>query len=318
MEQRKQPILWLVIPCYNEEEALPITKKVLEEKMQDLIARERISAKSRVLLVNDGSSDRTWEIIRDYHSDTLFNGITLSRNRGHQNALLAGLMTAKEYCDICISMDADLQDDIHAIDAMVEKYLSGADVVYGVRSARKKDTAFKRLTAEGYYRLLSRLGAKIVYNHADYRLLSKRTLDALAEFGEVNLFLRGLVPMVGFPSDTVEYERGERVAGDSKYPLHKMLAFAFEGITSLSSTPIKWISRLGLFIFIMSLFMLIYSVVQYFRGETVAGWASIITSLWAIGGLILLSIGIIGEYVGKTYLETKRRPRYIIQEQLIH
>lgn len=309
--------LWLIIPCYNEEEALPLTLPIMKEKMSDLISRGKIDPDSHILLVNDGSKDRTWELIQKYHEDKLVYGVNLSRNKGHQNALLAGLYTAKDYCDFTITMDCDLQDDIHAIDKMVDEYLEGFDVVYGVRSSRQTDTAFKRVTAETYYKVLEHMGAQIIYNHADFRLLSKRALEALMQYKEVNLFLRGLVPMVGYPSTTVEYERKERMAGESKYPLHKMLSFAFEGITSLSTKPIQWISRLGLGVFLISIFMLIYSVVQYFRGKTVAGWASIITSIWAIGGLILLSIGVIGEYIGKNYLESKERPRFIIQEKLI-
>ncbi len=315
---KEKPRLWLVIPCYNEEEALPITIPAVTEKMKTLIREGSIDENSRVLLVNDGSKDKTWLLIVDIHNeDPLYNGINLSRNRGHQNALLAGLLTAKDFCDCAISMDADLQDDINAIDQMVEAYRQGADVVYGVRSKRETDTWFKRFTAEGYYKLLAKMGAKIVYNHADYRLMSKRALEGLAEFGESNLFLRGIVPMIGYESSTVEYERSERVAGESKYPLKKMLAFAFEGISSLSSTPIKWITRLGLIVFVVSLIMLVYTFVQYFSGNTTAGWASIIVSIWAIGGLILLSIGVIGEYIGKTYIETKNRPRFIIQDALL-
>lgn len=317
MNQNK-PILWMVIPCYNEEEALPITKKALEEKMKSLVDRNMIHKDSRVLLVNDGSSDKTWDLIQKYHYDNpLFNGINLSRNRGHQNALLAGLMTAKEFCDCAISMDADLQDDINAIDQMVDEYRHGADIVYGVRNKRETDTWFKRFTAETYYKVLAKMGANIIYNHADYRLMSKRALDALSLYGESNLFLRGIIPMIGFNTTTVEYERSERVAGESKYPLKKMVSFAFEGISSLSSTPIKWISRLGIAIFIVSIIMLIYFFIRYFTGNTVTGWASIVVSLWAIGGLILLSIGVIGEYIGKTYMETKHRPRFFIQDALL-
>lgn len=317
MNQNK-PILWMVIPCYNEEEALPITKKALEEKMKSLVDRNMIHKDSRVLLVNDGSSDKTWDLIQKYHYDNpLFNGINLSRNRGHQNALLAGLMTAKEFCDCAISMDADLQDDINAIDQMVDEYRHGADIVYGVRNKRETDTWFKRFTAETYYKVLAKMGANIIYNHADYRLMSKRALDALSLYGESNLFLRGIIPMIGFNTTTVEYERSERVAGESKYPLKKMVSFAFEGISSLSSTPIKWISRLGIAIFIISIIMLIYFFIRYFTGNTVTGWASIVVSLWAIGGLILLSIGVIGEYIGKTYMETKHRPRFFIQDALL-
>ncbi len=315
---KDKPKLWLVIPCYNEEEALPITIPAVTEKMNKLIRAGTIHENSRVLLVNDGSKDGTWPMICELHEkNSLYNGINLSRNKGHQNALLAGLLTAKDFCDCTISMDADLQDDINAIDQMMEAFHAGADVVYGVRSKRETDTWFKRVTAEGYYKLLALMGANIVYNHADYRLMSKRALEGLAEYGESNLFLRGIVPMIGYDSTTVEYERSERVAGESKYPLKKMLSFAFEGISSLSSTPIKWITRLGLGVFVVSLIMLIYSFVQYFSGNTTAGWASIIVSIWAIGGLILLSIGVIGEYIGKTYIETKNRPRFIIQDALL-
>lgn len=315
---KDKPKLWLVIPCYNEEEALPITIPAVTEKMNTLIRAGTIHENSRVLLVNDGSKDGTWPMICELHeTDPLYNGINLSRNKGHQNALLAGLLTAKDFCDCTISMDADLQDDINAIDQMMEAFHAGADVVYGVRSKRETDTWFKRVTAEGYYKLLALMGANIVYNHADYRLMSKRALEGLAEYGESNLFLRGIVPMIGYDSTTVEYERSERVAGESKYPIKKMLSFAFEGISSLSSTPIKWITRLGLGVFVVSLIMLIYSFFQYFSGNTTAGWASIIVSIWAIGGLILLSIGVIGEYIGKTYIETKNRPRFIIQEALL-
>lgn len=317
MALRKIPTLYLVIPCYNEEEALPYTKIEVTKKMEQLLREDKISPKSRVLLVNDGSKDKTWDIITEYHSENpLFSGINLSRNRGHQNALLAGLFVAKDLCDVTISMDADLQDDINAIDGMLAEYEKGAEIVYGVRSARETDTFFKKFTAEGYYKVLKRLGADIVYNHADYRLMSARALDELAKFKEVNLFLRGMAPMVGFKTAQVTYERTERVAGESKYPLKKMLSFAFEGITSLSTKPIKWISRLGMIIFFASFLMLIYTVVKYFQGDTVAGWASTIVSIWAIGGLILLSIGVIGEYIGKTYLETKERPRFIIQSFL--
>ncbi len=310
--------LYLVIPCYNEEDALPITARRIDEKMLALQAEGLIHSKSRVLLVNDGSKDRTWEIIRELNqNNVLFAGVNLTRNRGHQNALLAGLMTAKNYCDAAISMDADLQDDIDAIDDMLHKFQQGNDIVYGVRTAREKDTFFKRFTAQTYYKLLHALGANVIYNHADYRLMSRRALEALAEFKEVNLFLRGLVPMIGYPTAISYYDRTERVAGESKYPLRKMLSFAGEGITSLSTKPIKFITRLGFFVFLASIAMLIYSVVRYFQGQTEAGWASLIVSLWAIGGLILLAIGVIGDYIGKIYLETKERPRYLIQEILM-
>ncbi|MEG0320905.1 MAG: glycosyltransferase family 2 protein, partial [Oscillospiraceae bacterium] len=305
--------LYIVVPCYNEEEVLPETAKRLGDKLSALMAAEKISKKSRILFVNDGSKDKTWSIIEDLHrASPLFCGADLSRNRGHQNALLAGLATAQNRCDMAISMDADLQDDVDAVDQMVEKYLDGCDVVYGVRSSRKKDSFFKRFTAEGFYRVMNLLGANVVFNHADYRLLSKRALEGLAEFKEVNLFLRGIVPLVGYPSDTVEYERGERFAGESKYPLGKMLSFALEGITSLSTQPLRMISGLGFLIFLVSIGMLIYILARFFTGHTITGWASVACSVWAIGGLILLSLGVIGEYIGKIYLETKGRPRFLI------
>ena len=309
--------LYIVVPCYNEEEVLPETAKRLGDKLSALIAAGKISKKSRVLFVNDGSKDKTWSIIEDLHrTSPLFCGADLSRNRGHQNALLAGLTTAQNRCDMAISMDADLQDDVDAVDQMVEKYLDGCDVVYGVRSSRKKDSFFKRFTAEGFYRVMNLLGANVVFNHADYRLLSKRALEGLAEFKEVNLFLRGIVPLVGYRSDTVTYERGERFAGESKYPLGKMLSFALEGITSLSTKPIRLITGLGFFIFLVSIGMLIYILARFFTGHTITGWASVACSVWAIGGLILLSLGVIGEYIGKIYLETKGRPRFLIREVL--
>lgn len=310
-------ILYIVVPCYNEEEVLPETSKRLKEKVESLVSQGKVSEKSRILFVNDGSKDRTWELISSLHqTDRIFSGVDLTRNRGHQNALLAGLMTAKDRCDMAISMDADLQDDVDAVDRMVEEYYAGCDIVYGVRSSRKKDTFFKRFTAEGFYRVMNWMGAETVFNHADYRLMSKRALEGLAEFREVNLFLRGIVPMVGYRAGTVEYERGERFAGESKYPLKKMLAFAMEGITSLSTKPLKWITGLGFLIFLVSIAMLIYSIVRWAMGETIIGWASVICSVWAIGGLILLSLGVIGEYIGKIYLETKARPRFLIREVL--
>ena len=310
-------ILYIVVPCYNEEEVLPETSRRLGEKLSALVSAGRISEKSRVLFVNDGSKDRTWPLIAALHEkDPRFSGVDLSRNRGHQNALLAGLMTARDRCDMAVSMDADLQDDIDAIDAMIEQYRKGCDVVYGVRSSRKKDSFFKRFTAEGFYRVMNALGAETVFNHADFRLLSRRALEGLAEFKEVNLFLRGIVPMIGFPSAVVEYERGERFAGESKYPLKKMLAFALEGITSLSTKPIRMITGLGFLIFLVSILMLIYSIVRWATGATILGWASVICSVWAIGGLILLSLGVIGEYIGKIYLEAKARPRFLIREVL--
>ena len=310
-------ILYLVIPCYNEEEVLPETSKRLKEKITSLVEAGKIDKASRIVFVNDGSSDKTWEIIRSLHEqDPVFSGINLSRNRGHQNALLAGLMTVKDHADMVISMDADLQDDINAVDAMVDKYLEGKDIVYGVRSSRAKDTFFKKATAEGFYKLMNAMGANTVFNHADYRLMSKRALEGLAEFGEVNLFLRGVVPMIGYPWDVVYYERGERFAGESKYPLGKMLAFAVEGITSLSIKPIRMITGLGFFIFFVSIVMLIYSFIRHFMGETIVGWTTLMVSVWAIGGLILLSLGVVGEYIGKIYLETKARPRFIVEQFL--
>ena len=310
-------ILYIVVPCYNEEEVLPETARRLKEKMEHLIAAGRISEESRVLFVNDGSRDKTWSMIEGLHrADRRFSGVNLTRNRGHQNALLAGLMTAKDRADMVISMDADLQDDIDAVDAMVEQYYAGCDIVYGVRSSREKDTFFKRFTAEGFYRVMNFLGAETVFNHADYRLMSKRALEGLAQFKEVNLFLRGIVPMIGYTTGTVEYERGERFAGESKYPLKKMLSFAMEGITSLSTKPIRYITVLGFLVFVVSILMLIYSIVRWANGETVIGWASVICSVWAIGGLILLALGVIGEYIGKIYLETKERPRFLVKEVL--
>ena len=309
--------LYLVIPCYNEEEVLPETAKRLKDKLSSLVQAGKIHPDSRIVFVNDGSCDKTWEIIQELHrEDIVFSGINLSRNRGHQNALLAGLMTVKDHADMVISMDADLQDDINAVDAMVDKYLDGFDIVYGVRSSRAKDTFFKKATAEGFYKLMNVMGANTVFNHADYRLMSRRALDGLAEFGEVNLFLRGVVPMIGYPCDIVYYERGERFAGKSKYPFGKMLSFAIEGITSLSTKPIRMITGLGFFIFIVSIGMLIYSIVRHFMGATIVGWTTLMVSVWAIGGLILLSLGVVGEYIGKMYLETKGRPRFAIQEVL--
>lgn len=310
-------ILYLVVPCYNEEEVLPETAKRLKEKFGKLIEEEKISPESRICFVDDGSKDKTWSIISALHEEnSLFRGIKLSRNKGHQNALMAGLMTVKDECDAVISMDADLQDDIGAIDDMVERYKEGYDVVYGVRSSRDTDTAFKRTTARLFYRMMRMMGVELVYDHADFRLVSRRALEALSEFKEVNLFLRGLVPLVGYKHTTVEYKRGERFAGESKYPLRKMIAFAFEGITSMSVKPIRMISTFGVFVFLVSIIILAYSLVQHFIGNTVWGWTSLAVSIWAIGGLQLLAIGVIGEYIGKIYLETKERPRFIIEEYL--
>ena len=310
-------VLYIVVPCYNEEEVLPETSRRLKEKMEALVAAGTVSEGSRILFVNDGSRDRTWEIISALHAaDPVFSGVDLTRNRGHQNALLAGLMTAKDRCDMAISMDADLQDDVDAVDKMIEEYHAGCDIVYGVRSSRKKDTFFKRFTAEGFYRVMNLLGAETVFNHADYRLMSRRALEGLSQFKEANLFLRGMVPMIGYRSGTVEYERGERFAGESKYPLKKMLAFAMEGITSLSVKPLRMITGLGALIFLIAAVMLAYSVYRWAVGDTVLGWASLMCSVWAIGGLIWLSLGVIGEYIGKIYLETKGRPRFLIREVL--
>lgn len=309
--------LMVVIPCYNEEEVLPETSRRLKEKMASLVEKGLISEDSRVLLVDDGSRDRTWELISSLHKENpLFEGVKLSRNRGHQNALLAGLMTARGRCDVSISMDADLQDDMDAMDRFLEKYREGCEVVYGVRNKRDTDTAFKRETALMFYRLMKGLGVDITYNHADYRLMSGRALDALSEFEEVNLFLRGLAPLVGFQSDVVTYDRSERFAGESKYPFKKMLAFAIDGITSFSVKPLRLITTVGLVIFVISLFMLLYALVSWITGHTVTGWTSLLASIWMIGGIQLLSLGVIGEYTGKIYNETKRRPRFIIERYL--
>ncbi len=310
-------ILYIVVPCYNEEEVLPETAGRLKAKLLSLIAAEKIDNKSRIMFVNDGSKDKTWQIIEELHkNDKIFTGINLSRNRGHQNALLAGLMTAKEKADAVISMDADLQDDINAVDEMIADYYNGSDIVYGVRSERKTDSFFKKATAEGFYRIMNLLGAETVFNHADYRLMSKRAIEALSSFKEKNLFLRGMVPLIGFKSSTVYYERAERFAGESKYPFKKMLSFALEGITSLSSKPIRYITIIGFLIFIVSLIMIAYFIYRWAIGATVLGWPSVICSVWAIGGLIMLSLGVIGEYIGKIYLETKDRPSFIIEKDL--
>ena len=308
------PRLIIVIPCYNEQEVLPITAPQFLAKINQLASEGLISGDSRVMFVNDGSKDDTWNIIqRLADQDEHYIGIAQSRNRGHQNAVLAGLMEAKDMCDITISIDCDGQDDINAMDEMVKAYLEGCEIVYGVRSKRDTDTFFKRFTAEGFYKLMNAMGAETVFNHADYRLMSKRALEGLAQFKEVNLFLRGIVPMIGYRTGTVTYERGERFAGESKYPLKKMLSFAMEGITSLSVKPIRMITGLGFLVFFISIAMLIYSIVRWAMGETIMGWASLICSVWAIGGLILLSLGVIGEYIGKIYTEVKDRPRFIIE-----
>ena len=310
--------LYIVVPCYKEQEVLPETSKRLGEKVRALRAQGKISAQSRVMFVNDGSSDNTWPIISKLHEQDpdMFSGVNLSRNRGHQNALLAGLMTAVNYADMIISMDADLQDDINAVDGMVDAYHEGFEVVYGVRSKRDIDTFFKRFTAEGFYKVMLALGVNIVYNHADYRLMSRRAVEGLAQFTEVNLFLRGIVPQIGYKWTTVTYERAERFAGESKYPLKKMLAFAADGITSFSVKPIRLVLSAGVVIFMISLLMLLYALISKITGHTSAGWTSLMGSIWLIGGIQLLSLGIVGEYIGKIYNETKRRPRFIIENVL--
>ncbi|CAI3633138.1 putative glycosyltransferase [Clostridium neonatale] len=311
-------ILYLVIPCYNEEEVLYETSKRLLDKITKMIDDKVISESSRIVFVNDGSKDRTWNIISELNENNkLFAGINLSRNRGHQNALLAGLMTVKDYADMVISLDADLQDDVDAIDKFVEEYYNGSDIVYGVRSSRKTDTFFKRTTALAFYKLMSSLGVESIYNHADYRLMSKRALEGLEQFKEVNLFLRGMIPLIGYKHSIVEYERHERFAGESKYQLKKMISFALDGITSLSVKPIRMITGVGFTIFLISIVALIYSIIVKFVGKTTEGWTSLVVSLWMLGGIQLLSLGVIGEYIGKIYNETKQRPRFIISDKLI-
>ena len=313
----KKNILYIVIPCYNEEAVIRETAKRVAMKMQQLYDKDLISEKSRVLFVDDGSKDMTWPMIEALHAENpVYTGVKLSRNKGHQNALVAGLSVAVKSADMIISMDADLQDDINAIDGFVEKYYEGCEVVYGVRSARENDTFFKKFTAQGFYKVMLAMGVDIVYNHADYRLMSKRAVEELLNFKEVNLFLRGIVPLVGFKSDTVYYERAERFAGESKYPLKKMLAFAMDGITSFSIKPIRLITTLGFVIFLVSICMLIYSLIRHFTGHTSIGWSSMFVSIWAIGGLQILSIGVIGEYIGKIYMETKERPKFIMEKEL--
>lgn len=310
----KAPVLYIVIPCYNEEEALPITSEKLIALTDDMMKRNLIDVKSRITLVDDGSRDRTWQVISDLcKRDKRFEGVKLAHNAGHMNALWAGMTMAAKKCDCVITIDADLQDDVNAMYGFLEKYSEGADVVSGVRSSRKKDTFFKRTTAQGFYKLMNRMGVEMVYNHADYRLLSRRALEALLSFGEVNMFLRGMVPMLGFKTAIVEYERGERVAGESKYPLKKMIAFAMEGITSLSNKPIRLVTFAGLICGLLGVVMAIYVLVSLCRGHSVAGWASIMMSIWLLGGMQLVALGLIGEYVGKIYMETKRRPKFILE-----
>ena len=312
----EKPILYIVIPCYNEQEVLPITAPMFLNKLKQLMSDGLISGDSRVMFVNDGSTDGTWDIISKLAAeDEHFIGISQSRNRGHQNALLAGLMEAKDRCDISISIDCDGQDDIDAMDKMIAEYLGGCEVVYGVRSSRETDSFFKRTTAQGFYKLLSAMGAEVVYNHADYRLVSSRVLRELASFKEVNLFLRGMVPLVGFKSTCVEYARCERLAGKSKYPLSKMLSLAADGITSLSVKPLRLITSFGVFVALLSFIGVIWAIISALCGDTVAGWASTTCIVCFVGGVQLVCLGIIGEYIGKIYLETKGRPRYIISER---
>ena len=314
----KLPVLYVVIPCYNEEKVLPVTSGLFFEKIHALVKAEKISPESRVLFVNDGSKDETWPIIRKLSEENeCCEGICLSRNRGHQNALLAGLLTARCYADVTISIDCDGQDDINAMDEMIDHYHKGMDVVYGVRSKRDTDTWFKRTTAESFYKLMNALGAQTVYNHADYRLMSRRALDGLAQFKEVNLFLRGLVPLVGYPSSIVTYERAERMAGESHYPLKKMLSFAFDGITSLSVKPIRLITALGFFISFVSILAILWVFGTKLFGQTVSGWSSMVSAIFFMGGVQLLCLGVIGEYIGKIYNETKARPRFLISESTL-
>lgn len=318
MKNVKKNILYLVIPCYNEEEVLPITTKKLTEKLDNMIKDKLVSKESRIMYVNDGSKDRTWELIGQFNKTNKYViGVNLSRNRGHQNALLAGLMTAKEYADIVVSMDADLQDDIDVVDKMVIEYNNGCDIVYGVRSARKTDTWFKKTTAEGFYKFMALLGVEIVYNHADYRLMSKRALNELENFKEVNLFLRGIIPLLGFKTAKVEYERKERFAGESKYPLKKMLNFALDGILSFSIKPIRIITSAGFIVSFLSFLFLIYVIIGHFVSDNVTGWTTIVALICFFGSFQVLCIGIIGEYIGKIYNETKHRPRYIIEDVLL-
>ena len=316
MNNRETPVLYIVIPCYNEEDVLPITAPMFLQKITDLAAAGKISPESRVLFVNDGSKDKTWQIITELaNSDPHYIGISQSRNRGHQNAVLAGLMEAKDRCDITISIDCDGQDDINAMDAMVDAYRDGCEIVYGVRSKRDTDTFFKRFTAEGFYKLLNAMGAEVVYNHADYRLMSARALQEFAKFKEVNLYLRGMVPLVGFKSTVVTYERHERIAGESHYPLSKMLGLAFDGITSLSVKPIRFITGFGVLVAGVSFLGVVWAIIEALLGATVSGWASTTCIICFVSGVQLICLGVIGEYIGKIYMETKRRPRYIISDR---
>mgnify|MGYP005773720385 FL=1 len=310
-------VLYIVVPCYNEEAVLPETQKELGNKLETMITAGAVSEKSRIIFVDDGSKDKTWELIEKYHSENpRIGGVKLAHNRGHQFAVLAGLMTVKDLCDMAITMDADLQDDIDVVDKFVEKYKEGCEVVYGVRNSRATDTFFKKTTAEGFYKIMQAMGVDIVFNHADYRLMSKTVLDALSEYKEVNLFLRGIVPLIGYKSDTVEYARKERFAGESKYPLKKMLAFAIDGITSFSIKPIRLITTLGVGALCASALMIIWFIIGAVRGNTVSGWATIVISIWLFGGLILLGLGVVGEYIGKIYMEAKGRPRFRVEKLL--
>ena len=317
-------VLYIVVPCYNEEAVLPETQKELGNKLETMITAGAVSEKSRIIFVDDGSKDKTWELIEKYHSENpRIGGVKLAHNRGHQFAVLAGLMTVKDLCDMAITMDADLQDDIDVVDKFVEKYKEGCEVVYGVRNSRATDTFFKKTTAEGFYKIMQAMGVDIVFNHADYRLMSKTVLDALSEYKEVNLFLRGIVPLIGYKSDTVEYARKERFAGESKYPLKKMLAFAWEGltfaidgITLFSIKPIRLITTLGVGALCASALMIIWFIIGAVRGNTVSGWATIVISIWLFGGLILLGLGVVGEYIGKIYMEAKGRPRFRVEKFL--
>lgn len=309
--------VYFVIPCYNEEAVLPETVKELTAQLQSMVQEGLADEKSRMLFVDDGSKDRTWELIEQFHSENQFvNGLKLAHNRGHQNALLAGLMTAKEEADCAISLDADLQDDVSVLPQFVQKFQDGCDVVYGVRNKRETDTWFKRTTAEGFYKVMAKLGVDIVFNHADYRLMSKRALDALSEYKEVNLFLRGIVPLIGYRSDYVYYDRHERFAGESKYPLKKMISFAMDGITSFSVKPLKIISNIGIFVALISIVGLLYALISHFLGNTVSGWTAIVCSIWLLGGVQMLCLGVVGEYIGKIYSEVKGRPRFRIEKHL--
>lgn len=309
--------LYILAPCYNESEVLPLSSKVFRDKLKQLVNEGKISENSKVAFVDDGSEDNTWSIIESLHElDPIFVGIKLSRNRGHQNALLGGMSTIVKDCDMIVTIDADVQDDVNAIDKMIDEYNNGAEVVYGVRDSREEDTFFKRFTAQSFYRLMNFMGAETVYNHADFRLMSSRAVEALLEFKEVNLFLRGLVPLVGFKSAQVMYDRAPRMAGESKYPLKKMLTFAFDGITSFSIKPIRMITALGAISFVLSIIFAVYALVSHLTHHTVAGWTSIVLSVWFFGSLQLIAIGVVGEYIGKIYLEAKGRPRFFIEQYL--